>query len=239
MIKKAQEILTKNLKWIIVFICAISFLAILEDVFEQEKLFIDTFIYRIVVLSWRIEPLTTVFKFITQLGGTYVLIGISILSLIFLNNKKVAISIPINLGIVALLNWVLKYIIARPRPEGYRLIDESGYSFPSGHSMVSMAFYGLLIYLIWKNCSHEKLKYISCFFLSLLIPLIGLSRIYLGVHYASDVIGGFVISLVYLIVFTTITQSIFELKQYHKGKKESKPKEEVNKQEKQEKEANE
>lgn len=91
-----------------------------------------------------------------------------------------------------------------------------GYSFPSGHSMVSMAFYGLLIYLIWKNCANPKLRNSLCFFLALLIPLIGLSRVYLGVHYASDVIGGFVVSLVYLIVFTTVTKSIFELKNYHK-----------------------
>lgn len=125
MIEKTKTIIFKNIKWIVVFICAILFLAIIEDVFEQEKLFIDTVIYHIVVLNWRIEPLTIFFKLITQLGGTYVLIGISILSLIFLKNKKVAISIPINLGIVAALNWILKNIIERPRPEGYRLIDES------------------------------------------------------------------------------------------------------------------
>ena len=125
MIEKTKKIIFKNIKWIVVFICAILFLAIIEDVFEQEKLFIDTVIYHVVVLNWRIEPLTIFFKLITQLGGTYVLIGISIFSLIFLKNKKVAISIPINLGIVAVLNWILKNIIERPRPEGYRLIDES------------------------------------------------------------------------------------------------------------------
>lgn len=107
-----------------------------------------------------------------------------------------------------MLNLVLKNIVERPRPIGYRLIDETGYSFPSGHSMISTAFYGLIIYLIWKNVRNTKLKYISCILLALLILLIGISRIYLGVHYASDVIGGFTISIAYLIIFTSTFKTI-------------------------------
>ena len=68
--------------------------------------------------------------------------------------------------------------------------------------MVSMAFYGFLIYLIYKNVKNKYLKWISITILSLLITLIGISRIYLGVHYTSDVLGGFLISISYLIVFT-------------------------------------
>ena len=102
-----------------------------------------------------------------------------------------------------MLNLMLKNIVERPRPIGYRLIDETGYSFPSGHSMISAAFYGLIIYFIWKNVKNKKLKYISCALLGLLIAFIGISRIYLGVHYASDVLGGFIISIAYLIIFTT------------------------------------
>ena len=86
----------------------------------------------------------------------------------------------------------------------FRIIDESGYSFPSGHSIVSMAFYGFLIYLIYKNIQNKYLKWILCIILSILIILIGISRIYLGVHYASDVIGGFCFSIGYLVIFTKI-----------------------------------
>ena len=71
--------------------------------------------------------------------------------------------------------------------------------------MVSMAFYGYLIYLIYKHIKNKYLKWSLITILSLLILSIGLSRIYLGVHYASDVIAGFVISIAYLIVFTRIT----------------------------------
>ena len=108
---------------------------------------------------------------------------------------------------------ILKNVVERPRPIGYRIIDETGYSFPSGHSMISMAFYGLIIYYIWKNVKNKKIRNIACILLGILIGLIGISRIYLGVHYASDVIGGFVISIIYLILFTTIYKNIKSTKE--------------------------
>ena len=91
----------------------------------------------------------------------------------------------------------------RPRPTEHRIIDESGYSFPSGHSMVSAAFYGFLIYLIYKNVKNKYLKWGLITILSLLVFLIGVSRIYLGVHYTSDVLAGFLVAISYLIIFIT------------------------------------
>ena len=70
--------------------------------------------------------------------------------------------------------------------------------------MISMAFYGYIIYLIYKYVKNKYIKWISIVLLSILICSIGISRIYLGVHYTSDVLGGFLISLSYLIVYTLI-----------------------------------
>lgn len=210
MLKKIGKALKKNYKLIILLICIIIFLAIIEDVFEKETMTIDLFIYKIIVQNMRNDVLTNVFKVITNFGGVYCLIIISILSAIFIKDKKIASSIPLNLVIITILNVVLKNIVERPRPEGYRLINETGYSFPSGHSMISAAFYGLIIYFIWKNVKNKKLKYISCTLLGILIALIGISRIYLGVHYASDVIGGFTISIAYLIIFTSTFKVIYK-----------------------------
>ena len=206
-----KRIIEKNYKWIIAFLCLIIVIMLLEDIFENEQLTLDMVVYRLVILNLRSEPVTAIMKVITNLSSAYVLIAITIGILLFVKNKKVGLCVASNLVITTLLNQLLKYIIQRPRPDGYRLIAESGYSFPSGHSMVSMAFYGLIIYLIWKMVKNKKIKYISCGILGLLIPMIGFSRIYLGVHYASDVIGGFAISIVYLLLFTNIARSVLQL----------------------------
>lgn len=83
-----------------------------------------------------------------------------------------------------------------------------GYSFPSGHSMVSMAFYGFLIYLIYNNIKNKYIKWILICSLSILIILIGISRIYLGVHYTSDVLAGFLLSISYLVIYTRIVKEV-------------------------------
>lgn len=120
-------------------------------------------------------------------------------------------SIGLNLIIVSVLNVVLKDILQRPRPTEYRIINESGYSFPSGHSMISMAFYGFIIYLTYKYVKNKYIKWGLITLLSILIITIGISRIYLGVHYTSDVLAGFLISISYLILYTNIINKLFKL----------------------------
>ena len=233
MLNKIRKILKNNYKWIILLICVIIFYAILEDIFEYEKLKLDIIIYNIIVLRLRAEPLTRIMEILTNFGGAYMLIGLAIMITIFSKNKKTAFIIDLNLIIITIFNLILKNIIQRPRPEGYRLIAESGYSFPSGHSMISMAFYGLLIYMIWKTMKNKKLRNIICVLITILVILIGISRIYLGVHYASDVIGGFVVSIAYLIVYVSITKTILKIER-EDNKKNEKELENENKSEKKE-----
>ena len=233
MLNKIRKILKNNYKWIILLICVIIFYAILEDIFEYEKLKLDIIIYNIIVLKLRTESLTKIMGILTNFGGAYMLIGLAIMITIFSKNKKTAFIIDLNLIIITIFNLILKNIIQRPRPEGYRLIAESGYSFPSGHSMISMAFYGLIIYMIWKNMKNKKLRNIICVLITILVILIGISRIYLGVHYASDVIGGFVVSIAYLIVYVSITKTILKIDR-EDNKKNEKELENENKSEKKE-----
>ena len=199
--KKIKEFITKNLKWIILFICLIGFLAIAEDVFNKEIMNGDIIGYKLVSTFLISDFVTPIAKFITNFGGAIFLIVLTIVLLVLIKNKKIGISIFSNLVIVTILNQLLKAILQRPRPTEYRIVEETGYSFPSGHSMVSMAFYGYLIYLIYKYVKNKYIKWISIVLLSILVCSIGISRIYLGVHYTSDVLGGFLISMSYLVIY--------------------------------------
>ena len=171
---------------------------------SQKNMNGDVIGYKFISTYFISDFATPVAKFITNFGGAIYLIGIAIILFIAIKNKKIVIAIISNLVIVTILNQLLKIILRRPRPEEFRIINESGYSFPSGHSMISMAFYGFLIYLIYKNIKNKYLKWSLIIALVMLIIGIGISRIYLGVHYTSDVLAGFLIAISYLIIYISI-----------------------------------
>ena len=161
--------------------------------------------------------MTNFMLFMSHLGSAITLIVLTIAFILLLKNKTNSKFIAINLVLVSAINRILKLVIARPRPEVLQIVQESGYSFPSGHSMSAMIGYGLLvlevqksslkykkvieIFLMYKEVKNKKIKYPLIVFLSILILLIGISRIYLGAHYATDVIGGWIIGAVYLAFF--------------------------------------
>lgn len=207
--EKLKKFIVKNLKWIVLFICLIGFFALAEDVFNKEIMNGDIVGYKLVSTFLISDFATPIAKFITNFGGAIILIGSAFTLFIFIKNKKIGVSIISNLAIITVLNQLLKRIVQRPRPTEFRIVEESGYSFPSGHSMVSMAFYGYLIYLIYKYVKNKYLKWISIILLSILTCSIGISRIYLGVHYTSDVLGGFFISISYLIIYISAVNKFF------------------------------
>ncbi len=213
--RKIKEGIVKNLKWIVLFICIIGFISLAEDVFHKEIMNGDIIGYKIISTYLISDFATPIAQFITNFGGATFLTGIAFLLLLVIKNKKIGISICSNLVIATGLNILLKNILQRPRPTEYRLIDESGYSFPSGHSMISMAFYGFVIYLIYKYVKNKYIKWSLITILSILIVSIGISRIYLGVHYTSDVLAGFLIAISYLVIYTGI------INKFLLGKKEN------------------
>ena len=146
------------------------------------------------------------------------MILITLLTLPILKNKKQTLFVGINLISSATINTILKMIFQRERPLEM-IINETGYSYPSGHSFVSIAFYGFILYLILTKTNKKSQKYIITSLLSFLILTIGISRIYLGVHYPSDVIGGFTGGLIYLLIYIKIYRKYGE-----KNEKERKTK---------------
>lgn len=165
----------------------------------------DKTIYEFII-SYKNNSITNIFKIITDLGDTIAIISILILSFLLFKNKIYPKIMALNICCIVVINQILKHIIRRPRPEILRLVEESGFSFPSGHSMASFGFYGFIIYMIYISKLNKNLKIILISIFSLLILLIGISRIYLGVHYASDVVGGFIMSLICLLLVITFSK---------------------------------
>lgn len=157
-------------------------------------------------LSIRSGWLTVIFTIITNLVNPIVIGIIGFCILIFAKNlRKYSFALFLNMGLISLLNLVLKYFFVRSRPdEALQIILEKGYSFPSGHTMFAVAFYGFLIYLIWNLSWKKRIKSILSIISVLIIIFVSISRIYLGVHYATDVIGGLCVSIAYILLYIFI-----------------------------------
>jgi undecaprenyl-diphosphatase len=143
-----------------------------------------------------------VFYWITMIGDARVIIvTIVAIAIVFFRHRlwgyKAGFAVAL-FGSIA-MSEALKYIVARPRPlPPFPLLDVPGYSFPSMHATVSVATFGFLAYAVMKRMHPPHLRKIVASFLILLPFLIGFSRVYLGVHYPSDVLAGWLIGAVLL-----------------------------------------
>ncbi|PTW02236.1 MULTISPECIES: LssY C-terminal domain-containing protein [Halanaerobium] len=157
---------------------------------------------------FRNETLTDIFFWITFLGKWQVILvfTFSIILILWLWNKKSYI-IPILISITGsvLFTYIGKLLFHRPRPV-VAIYQESSFSFPSGHATISVAFYGFLTYFLVKEISSWKNK-INIFFTGLiLIIAIGFSRLYLGVHFLSDVWAGYLVGALWLIIAISVSE---------------------------------
>ena len=191
----------RNVRLLVALAAALVFLYLLEEVGEGEIMKLDTLAYRLFVEKLRSDPITSVMKSFTGLLDIPVLLVMTLIVTAFAPGKAPGRCVAANLIGSLVLNVVLKQIIQRPRPDGFRLIAETGYSFPSGHSMISMAFFGLLVWMVWTYEKDRRFR--------LIIVMVGVSRIYLGVHYASDVLAGFCVSLIWLAFYTKVVAPAF------------------------------
>jgi undecaprenyl-diphosphatase len=147
------------------------------------------------VYAHRSSGPTLVFKGLTAVGEWYGLIPIALVVLAIKQTRRVAIPAAAALFVSAGLNLVLKAIFAVPRPDGHRLIAESGYSFPSGHAQDSAALFATLAILAWAALGVSMWRRVIAILAVLLVAGIGFSRVYLGVHSPVDVVAGFAAGL--------------------------------------------
>lgn len=185
--------------WIFLFSI---FLFLCYQITNKEMLTIDSFFIEHVVLNGRTEALTTFFRIVTFFSSVIGLIALTILIFLLLKKKEEKIYFLGHFGGAVAISQGLKFLFQRERPLLiYRLVEENGFSFPSGHSMVGASFYGYLIYLISKSKQSKRRKILFSILLTVLVVGIGFSRIYLGVHYASDVLAGFTLGICYTSLF--------------------------------------
>ena len=212
-LRHAPRALKHNLwanRKVVLFVLAVTlFLAVLQNMLAGKILWLDEYAYRLFVLRMRRPWLTPIMQSISELALPVVLLVMLLAVQAFAPGRRPGMCAAWNLVGVVILNQVLKFIVHRPRPEGFRLIAESGYSFPSGHSMVAMAFYGLLAWMVWTYERDPFVRRTCVTGFALVVVLVGVSRIYLGVHYASDVIAGFCLSLAWLVFYTAVVAPIF------------------------------
>ena len=195
----------KNIiKWLVFFILLTVFIYFMISIMMGKELKIDALAHKIIVLNLRSDILTKIMKFLTHFGGGVFKVSICVVALLCFKDKYFPKLITVNLIAITVLNNIIKFIVRRPRPQGFNITIENTYSFPSGHSMISCAFYGLIAYLIYKNFHNKIKRNFICISLILLIVIIGFTRVYLGVHFASDVIGGMLAAICYLICFIEI-----------------------------------
>lgn len=199
-----RTLIRNNPRTIVALMAVVVFLWLMQEVLEGELTQLDSAAYQLVVVHMRREWLTPVMQSISELALPVVLVVMLLAVEAFAPGRRPGLCAALNLALALLLNLALKEIVHRPRPEGFRLIAETGYSFPSGHSMVAMAFYGLLAWMVWHYERDHFVKHLCLAGFALVIVAVGLSRIYLGVHYASDVLAGFCVSLAWLAFYTKV-----------------------------------
>jgi len=189
---------------LIIFVYAVRMVFVLKTTTFDENIFS-------VVASYVTPARTAFMNFITFFGKHTLLFPLNLLMFgffIYRKQKWFAIRFASLVLSSVALSFSLKEFFRRDRPLLPVLGDARGYSFPSGHALIGIVFYGLLIYVIWHEVKQKWLRGFLAVFLILLILLISFSRIYLRVHYPSDVIAGLALGFIWLILSLQIINRI-------------------------------
>ncbi len=163
-----------------------------------------------IIYNLRTPEVTRFFVFITNLGSSYTLIFMTLftIALAYRHHRREALLFVLVVLMGFMINFALKNIIERPRPDISPLISESTYSFPSGHAMNSFVFYTTLSFYIYHFTRRKLLSLVVTIFSIIIILLIGLSRVYLGVHYPSDILAGYVVGFWWFVTALVIEKTL-------------------------------
>lgn len=197
--------------WVVFISCLLLFLFLGHEILKNQELNFDMRAFAFAD-SLGTPIFDSFMKSITFFASRDFIAGASLMLifyfLIIRRHRWYSIKVPvIALGSIS-LNLILKFLFDRDRPIIPHLVKSYGLSFPSGHAMISASFYGLLIYLVWVNVKNPVGRWALVIALILFIVLIGFSRVYLHVHYASDVVAGFAAGLLWVIIALFVLKRI-------------------------------
>lgn len=193
--KDKKNIVIIVLSLLFVILCILVKLDLLSN--------IDESVYKFITSNMN-DTTTNIYKVITFFGSTIFMVGLCVLLLVlFIILKKNIYGYIISGTLIfsTIMNNVIKVIIRRERPI-YMIVRETTFSFPSGHTMASVSMYGILIYLINKSNTNKKLKIILSIILGMIPLMVATSRIYLGAHYFSDILGAIMLATIVLLIST-------------------------------------
>ena len=195
--------MTKKHKILFILAITIFLLLLLAVILKADSL--DKTIYNS-IKNLRTSYLNDIVIVITKLGNA---LPVTLICIVYFILKPKEGKYVIACVITAfLMNLLLKNIVARTRPNSLWLIKETGFSFPSGHAMASMSLYGMILYFI--NVNNIQYKKLITTLLSGLIILVGLSRVYVGVHFPSDILAGFSLSFSIVLIYCYLYQKEVE-----------------------------
>lgn len=188
--------------WLVFVGSALLFFWMLTVVFVEQEKDLDQAAFALAA-DFTTSENTAFMYFITFFGSkdflVYGSLGLALFFFIFQRWRFYALKVIAISATTTLFNQSMKWIFDRPRPET-AFLEQNGNSFPSGHAMIGGAFWGLITYLVWTNVQQKWLRYLLSGLLGILIFLIGFSRVYLNVHYASDVLAGWGAGFFWLIM---------------------------------------
>ena len=156
------------------------------------------------IQPWVNNAMTNFMLVVTFLGSQNFLVPANILLILYFlfvrENKKTAFKITTISVTSVIVMFSIKFILRRERPLVPLISKVHGYSFPSGHTFTSVTFYGIIAFIVYKNVANPVLRWLIIILLAAFVFLVGFSRVYLRLHYASDVIAGFCLGIIWLLL---------------------------------------
>lgn len=161
-------------------------------------------------VAMRNDVLNVLIPALTHCGDTVTIVALCAILVILPTRKKFGFPVTLAALTGLAIYKPMKHIFLRARPDVmYHLVEQGGYSFPSGHSTSSVVVYGLLFYLIRKHCKNEALKNVLSAICLIFALLIGPSRLYVGVHWFTDVVAGMLFGLTVVAIYICILERIY------------------------------